>query len=288
LKAAPIDLELLDGLLQVALREDVGTGDITSRATVGEDCRAAARYTPKQSIVVAGLSVVERVLHLVDPRLQYRALVEDGDPVEMGIALADVRGAARSILTAERLTLNLLQRMCGIATLTAQYVERMKGTRARLVDTRKTAPGLRVLDKYAVACGGGLNHRMGLFDAVLIKNNHLAFHISIACAIQEARRQLGHLMKIEVEVPGPDRVAEAIDAGANSILLDNFTPEETRQAVTICAGRVPLESSGGITLENIREYAEAGVDYISVGALTHSVTAADIHLRVMPENGQTT
>ncbi len=195
------------------------------------------------------------------------------------------RGSSRSassILTGERVTLNMLQRMCGIATYTA-ICRAFKGTKAKVADTRKTVPGLRLLDKYAVACGGGSNHRMGLFDAVLIKNNHLAFHDSIAEAIRVARRHAGPDMRIEVEVPGLERVEEAIGAGADVILLDNFTVDQTRDAVRNCAGRVPLESSGGITLENIREYAEAGVDIISVGALTHSPPAADIHMQLLPQ-----
>jgi nicotinate-nucleotide pyrophosphorylase (carboxylating) len=203
--------------------------------------------------------------------------------VNTGTAIAEVRGSASSILTAERVTLNMLQRMCGIATFTREYVRRLDGTKARVADTRKTVPGLRLLDKYAVACGGGSNHRMGLFDAVLIKNNHLAFHHSTAAAIRSARQHAGSSIRIEVEVSDPAQVDEAVDAGANAILLDNFTVEQTREAVRRCRGRVPLESSGGITLETIREYADAGVDIISVGALTHSPPAADINLRVTPD-----
>ena len=201
----------------------------------------------------------------------------------VGTAIAEVRGSASSILTGERVTLNMLQRMCGIATLTQEYVRQVKGTKARVADTRKTVPGLRVLDKYAVACGGGSNHRMGLFDAILIKNNHLAFHESITAAVRKARDHAGAQVQIEVEVPGPEHVEEAILGGANIILLDNFSVEQTREAVRLCGGRLPLESSGGITLETIRDYAEAGVDIISVGALTHSPPAADIHLQVTPE-----
>jgi nicotinate-nucleotide pyrophosphorylase (carboxylating) len=194
-----------------------------------------------------------------------------------------MRGSARSILVAERVSLNLLQRMCGIATLTRQYVERIAGNRARIVDTRKTVPGLRILDKYAVSCGGGMNHRLGLFDGVLIKNNHLSFHPSVAKAVEEARRHLGHLVKIEVEVRNQTELQSAITAGADVVLLDNWTPAETRKAVEFVAGRVPLETSGGVSMETVRDFAEAGVDYISVGALTHSVPAVDIHLRVTPE-----
>ena len=169
------------------------------------------------------------------------------------------------------------------ATATAEYVARVTGTAARIVDTRKTAPGLRLLDKYAVRCGGGMNHRVGLFDGVLIKNNHLVFHPSVADAVRTARQRLGHLARIEVEVTNQLELDDAIVGGADVIMLDNYTPDETRRAVLSVAGRVPLESSGGITLENVREYAEAGVDYVSVGALTHSVTGADIHLQVRPD-----
>ena len=280
----PVEIGLIRETLLAAIREDIGSGDITSRATVEEHARAAARYTSKERLVVAGLPVVRELVSMVDAAVEWRALAEDGDLVEQGTSIAEIRGPARSILAAERVTLNVLQRMCGIATLTRAYVERVRGAgKARVVDTRKTAPGLRVLDKYAVRCGGGMNHRAGLFDGVLIKNNHLAFHASVSDAIGAARKRLGHLVKIEVEVARAGQVQEAIEAGADVILLDNFSPEETRQAVTIAAGRVPLESSGGITLDNIRAYAETGVDYISIGALTHSVPAADIHLRVKPE-----
>jgi nicotinate-nucleotide pyrophosphorylase (carboxylating) len=281
-KPSHLDLSTVDEVLKSAVREDLGSGDVTSAATIPENSRATGRYTTKQPLVVSGLTVVRRLLELVDPALRFRALVNDGDFVERGIAIGEVFGSARSVLTAERVTLNMLQRMCGIATLTRDYVECLKGTRARVLDTRKTVPGLRVLDKYAVACGGGENHRMGLFDAILIKNNHLAFHGSIAEAVRAARAHAARDMKVEVEVSSPDGVDVAIAAGADRILLDNFSVEQTRDAVTRCRGRVPLESSGGITLDNIRDYAETGVDVISVGALTHSPAAADIHLRVSP------
>jgi len=275
-----INLQLIHETLLAALREDIGAGDITSRSTVPPDARATGRFTAKQALVVSGLPVIEEVIRLVDPELRFEMASSDGASVSTGAVLASMQGSARSVLTAERTALNLLQRMCGIATLTHQYVDRIQGTCARIVDTRKTVPGLRVLDKYAVSCGGGMNHRMGLFDGVLIKNNHLAFHASVAQAVQEARKHLGHLTKIEVEVRNLDELRSALDAGADVVLLDNFTPELTRQAVQIASGRIPIESSGGITLETVRSFAEAGVDYISVGALTHSVPAVDIHLRV--------
>jgi nicotinate-nucleotide pyrophosphorylase (carboxylating) len=279
----PVDLRLLRDTLLLALREDIGTGDLTSRATVPETAHAIGLYTTKQALTVAGVRVTQEVAQLVDPALEFKILVNDSSSVSNGTALAQIRGSARSILIAERTTLNLLQRMCGIATLTRQYVDRIQGTRARIVDTRKTVPGLRALDKYAVACGGGMNHRMGLFDGVLIKNNHIAFHLSVAEAVREARKRLGHLTKIEVEVRDLEELRTALSAGADVILLDNFSPAETRAALEVIAGRVPVESSGGITLDTVRQFAECGVDYISIGALTHSVPAVDIHLRITAE-----
>jgi nicotinate-nucleotide pyrophosphorylase (carboxylating) len=279
----PIDIRLIRDTLIAALREDLGAGDITSRLTVPADARGVGRITAKQGLIAAGTSVAAEIVRLVDTSLQFQPRTQDGASVSAGALLAEIQGPARSMLSAERTVLNVLQRMCGIATLTRKYVERIEGTKARIVDTRKTAPGLRVLDKYAVSCGGGLNHRLGLFDGVLIKNNHLAFHSTSAHAIRAARRHAGHLVKIEVEVHHLDDLFKVIEAGADVVLLDNFTPEQTRNAVQIAAGRVVLESSGGITLENVRAYAEAGVDYISIGALTHSVSAVDIHMRIMPE-----
>src|SRR6516225_4942617 len=243
-----IDLSLLKDVLLAMLREDVGTGDITSRAAVPVNAHATASYTAKQKLIVAGIPAVQAIVRLADPELEFKPLTPEGTSVTPGTALAEIRGSARSILIVERTSLNLLQRMCGIATLTSLYVERVKGTRARIVDTRKTIPGLRVLDKYAVACGGGMNHRMGLFDGVLIKNNHLAFHRFVDAAIRAARSQLGHLVKVEVEVRSIDELKTAIASGADVILLDNFNPELTREAVKLVAGRVPIESSGGITL----------------------------------------
>ncbi|HET9132264.1 MAG TPA: carboxylating nicotinate-nucleotide diphosphorylase, partial [Terriglobia bacterium] len=277
-----IDLTQIRDVLQAALQEDIGTGDITSRATIPESATAIARYTTKQALSVSGLPVAAELIRMVDSKLKFKAQSADGDYVETGTVIAEMTGSARSILAVERVTLNLLQRMCGIATLTRHYVDRVRGTKARVIDTRKTALGLRLLDKYAVACGGGTNHRIGLFDAVLIKNNHLIFHKSLTETLAEARRNLAPSVKLEVEVTSMEQLEEAITAKADVILLDNFTPDQTRHAVIQCGGRVPLESSGGITLDNIRDYAVAGVDRISVGALTHSVVAADIHLRVTP------
>ena len=278
-----MNLQLINDTLLAALREDIGSGDITSAAVIPASAKARARFTAKQSLTVAGVPVIKEVIRLVDPELEFSVLESEGGSVAAGAAVAEVRGSARSILTAERTSLNLLQRMCGIATLTRRYVDRVQGTKARIIDTRKTAPGLRVLDKYAVACGGGMNHRMGLFDGVLIKNNHLAFHSSVDAAIRSAHTHLGHLVKLEVEVRSLEELRVALASGADVVLLDNFDPQQTREAVRLVDGRVPIESSGGITLETVRDFAEAGVDYISIGALTHSVPAVDIHLRVVPE-----
>lgn len=278
-----VDLQLLQPFLLAALGEDIGSGDITSRSVIPAGAPARARFTSKQALSVAGVPVVYEVIRLVDPSLEFVVLEAEAASVAAGTPIAEVRGSARSILTAERISLNLLQRLCGIATLTRRYVERVQGTKARIVDTRKTVPGLRILDKYAVTCGGGMNHRMGLFDGVLIKNNHLAFHSSVDAAIRAARAHLGYLVKVEVEVRSLEQLRVALEAGADVILLDHFNPEQTREAVKVAGGRVPIESSGGITLETVRDFAEAGVDYISIGALTHSAPAVDIHLRVTPE-----
>ena len=280
--APTLDLHAIDDVLKSAVREDLGSGDVTTSSTIQPQAKATGRYTTKQRLVVSGLSVARRLLEIVDPSLQFQFIASDGDLVEVSTPIAEVSGSARSVLTGERVTLNMLQRMCGIATLTREYVERVKGTAATIVDTRKTVPGLRILDKYAVACGGGSNHRMGLYDAILIKNNHLAFHSSITAAVTAARKNAPGGLKVEVEIQSPDLVEEAIAVGADRILLDNFTVQQTRDAVCLCRKRVPLESSGGITLETVRDFAEAGVDIISVGALTHSPPAADIHLRVTP------
>jgi len=278
-----MNLHLIQDTLLAALREDIGSGDITSRSVIPANARATARFTTKQALVVAGLPAAQEIIRLVDPSLEFKALELEGAQVAQITPIAEVRGSARSILTAERTSLNVLQRLCGIATLTRKYVDRVQGTKARIVDTRKTVPALRVLDKYAVTCGGGMNHRMGLFDGVLIKNNHLAFHPSVDAAVRSARAHLGYLVKVEVEVRTLDELRIALDAGADVILLDNFDPKQTAEAVKIVAGRVPVESSGGITLETVRDFAEAGADYISIGALTHSAPAVDIHLRVTPE-----
>lgn len=269
-------------LLAAAAREDLGEGDPTSNALIPESAMANAAYVARQELVVAGLPVAAELVRLCDPDVRFRMVSTDGEVVEPGAVIAEVEGSARSILIAERTSLNFLQRMSGIASVTRQYVRAVQGTNAEIVDTRKTVPGHRQLDKYSVRCGGGANHRMGLFDAILIKNNHLEFHDSVQSAIRAARDHAGKSLTVEVEVRDQDELADALEAQPDVILLDNFTTEDTRSAVTFVEGRVVLESSGGITLDNVREYAQAGVDRISVGALTHSVVATDINLRVSP------
>src|ERR671916_858760 len=267
------------------LSEDLGRGDITTQATVARNTRARGRFLAKEPMVVAGLEAAESVFSTLDSQQQLEAFVSDGDEFEAGKVIARTHGFADVLLAGERLALNLLQRLSGIATLTREYVRAVEGTGAQVVDTRKTAPGLRMLEKYAVLTGGGRNHRFGLDDGVLIKDNHIALAGGVATAVERARDSVGHLHKVEVEVANERDLRDAVEAGADILLLDNQTPEETRRLVEIARGLKPdvlLESSGGITLENVRDYAEAGVDLISVGALTHSARAVDISFKIQP------
>jgi len=268
---------LVEEIVLRALREDAPHGDITTRAVVDADSRASARIVARAEAVVAGLPVAEAVFKAVDSRTTFSALAAEGSRVEPGAVLAEVAGSAASILTAERSALNFLQRMCGIATLTARFVERLRGLPTRILDTRKTAPGLRILDKYAVRAGGGLNHRFGLSDGILIKDNHLLAAGGIGPAVARARARLP-MLPVEVEVTTLGQVDEALAAGADALLLDNMTPENMRAAVKRIAGAAATEASGGVSLDNVRAIAETGVDFISVGALTHSAQAADIAL----------
>ena len=262
-----------------ALAEDVGlAGDITTAATVPEDARASAVLAARKPGVIAGLEVSEAAFHLIDPDVRFEAGIGDGEMVEAGCAVARVSGKACALLTAERVALNFLCRMSGIATLTRRFVDAVAGTKARIVDTRKTTPGLRAFEKYAVRCGGGYNHRGGLFDAILIKDNHIVAAGGLARAIAAARAQAGHLMKLEVEVTSLDELKEALMHGVDAVLLDNMTLEELREAVGIVAGRATTEASGGVTLETVRPVAETGVDVISVGVLTHSAPILDLGL----------
>ncbi|MFB3880052.1 MAG: carboxylating nicotinate-nucleotide diphosphorylase [Armatimonadota bacterium] len=263
-----------------ALAEDVGPGDVTTAATVAPEAQCRAEIVAKAEGVIAGLEVARATFEAVDANVAFEAMVADGARVKQGAVVARVEGSTRAVLTAERTALNFLQRMSGIATLTAQYVEAVKDTKARILDTRKTAPGLRLLDKYAVRMGGGENHRVGLFDGVLIKDNHVRAAGGVGEAVRRARALAHHLLKVEVEVQTLDEVAEAIAAGADMILLDNMDLDGIRAAVARVAGRCPIEVSGGVTLESVRSLAETGVDYISVGKLTHSAPALDLSLEI--------
>jgi len=257
------------------LAEDIGAGDVTSTAVVDEDALCEARIVAKEPGLVCGLDVAAAVFEALGARLE--ALVADGDRVEPG-PVARVDGPARAVLTGERLALNLIARLSGIATLTSRFVEAVEGTGATILDTRKTTPGLRELEKYAVRCGGATNHRLGLFDGVLIKDNHLRLAGSIGEAIARARATG---LAVEVECDTLDQVREALAACADRILLDNMSLPQLREAVAVAAGRTPLEASGGVTLETVRAIAETGVDFISIGALTHSARSLDVSLEVL-------
>jgi len=265
-------------LIDIALAEDIGTGDVTTLTTIPEAQRATAEFMVKANGVIAGLPAVKQVFQTLDPCVTFEMLITDGCPVKSGEIVARVSGSAQVLLTAERTALNFLQHLSGIATLTASYVEAVKGTRARIVDTRKTLPGMRILDKYAVCMGGGSNHRFSLADGVLIKDNHITTAGGISQAICAARAWVPHTLKIEVETEDRAMVEEAVTAGADIIMLDNMSLAEMRSCVKFIAGRALTEASGGVNLATVREIAECGVDLISVGALTHSVMALDISM----------
>ena len=278
--------QVLEKLIRRALDEDIGPGDITTSAVLRGDETGRARAFAKAGMVVAGGDVFREVFLTFDPALTVSLLRRDGEKASPGDLLAEITGPLASILTAERVALNLFQRMCGIATLTRRYVEQVAGMPVKILDTRKTAPGLRILDKYAVRVGGGYNHRFALYDGVLIKDNHIAAAQGIAEAVRRVRERIPHTLKIEVEVKDLDELEEALAAGADAVLLDNMQPAEMARAVARVKGMIPLEASGNMTLERIREVAGTGVDLISVGALTHSVTAADISLVVTQAEGR--
>ena len=287
--AAPHPL-VYDDLLRTALREDLGlAGDLTAEATVGADRTGSAVVRAREPGVVAGLEVVARLFAIVDPAVEVRLLVADGDAVDAGTDLATLCGAARSILLGERTALNLLGRLCGIATATRAVVDAVAGTGAAVTCTRKTTPGLRALEKYAVRVGGGANHRFGLDDAVLVKDNHIAFAGGLRAALEGIAGRVGHLVPVEVEVDTEAQLDELlllVEHGhrVDVVMLDNFSPERLQAAVRRIGGRLVVEASGGITLERAREVAETGVDVLSLGWLTHSVPALDVGLDVVPAN----
>lgn len=270
---------LIEDAVRSALAEDLGrAGDITTQATIPATARASAVIAAREAGVVAGLDIAACAFRLVDPAVVFTAATQDGAGVAKGGVLAHVEGPARALLSAERVALNFLGRLCGIASLTARYTERIAHTKARVCDTRKTTPLLRAFEKYAVRCGGGANHRFGLDDAVLIKDNHIAVAGGVPAALRAAKAFAGHMVKIEIEVDTLDQLRSVLAEGADIVLLDNMPPPMLREAVAMIGGRMTVEASGGVTLETIAAIAETGVDLISVGALTHSARTLDLGL----------
>lgn len=266
-------------LVQQALQEDIGTGDVTTEAIIPAHATSAAVMLAKQELILAGLEASREVFSYLDASIQFTGLVKDGERIRNRTEIATLSGKTRSLLSGERVALNLLQHLSGIATLTAKYVERIQGTKAQMLDTRKTLPGLRHLEKYAVRMGGGENHRMGLYDMVLIKDNHIKAAGGITRAVESARTNAGGL-KVEVETTNLDEVREALAAHADIIMLDNMSFETMREAVTLINHAALVEASGNVTLETVRSIAETGVDFISCGSLTHSAPAADISMKI--------
>ena len=272
------DVFQTDRLIDLWLTEDIGYCDLTAQLMIEADETGAFFMNARETLIVAGIDVAARIFKRYDPTLDVSVRVKDGQKVERGAVLLDVSGTARSVLTAERTALNIVQRLSGIANLTEQYVAAVAGTRARLIDTRKTTPGLRMLEKHAVTCGGGLNHRLGLDNGVMIKDNHIAVCGGIAKAVQRARRQLPVLTKLEVECDRLEQVKEALDAGVDVIMLDNMSIEDMTRAVEVVGGRVLLEASGGISLASIGAVAKTGVDYISTSKINQAAACVDIGL----------
>lgn len=274
--------ELIDQLLDLAFAEDVGDGDATTLSTIPTSEQGAQHLLVKEEGILAGVEIARKVFEKFDPTLKMTVYIHDGAHVKPGDIAFKVTGAVRSLLQTERIMLNIMQRMSGIATQTARYQERLKGLKTKVLDTRKTTPGLRILEKEAVKIGGGANHRMGLFDMILIKDNHVDFAGGIPQAVEAARKWMkenGKNLKIEVETRNAAEIDQALAEGADRIMFDNFTPAQTAEAVKQVAGRAETESSGGITLDTLRDYGEAGVDFISVGALTHSVKGLDMSFK---------
>ena len=276
--------QLIDNLLTLAFAEDVGDGDHTTLSTIPESENGCQQLIVKEEGILAGVEIARKVFEKFDPQLRMTVFIEDGAHVKPGDIAFKVEGKVRSLLQTERVMLNIMQRMSGIATQTARYQERLAGLKTKVLDTRKTTPGMRMLEKEAVRIGGGCNHRIGLFDMILIKDNHVDFAGGISQAVQAAKdycKANGKDLKIELEVRNTSEILQALEAGVDRIMLDNFTPERTREAVKLIDGRAEIESSGGITLETLRDYGECGVDFISVGALTHSVKGLDMSFKAV-------
>ena len=280
--AAALDLgrpdDAVGRLIELALEEDVGPGDRTAEACVPAQARGTALVVAKEPLIVSGVSAAARVFRALDPACELEALLGEGEAAGAGAGVLRVRGSLRALLSAERTALNLLQRLCGIATLTQKYAQALRGSRTRLLDTRKTTPGMRALEKAAVRAGGGSNHRGALFDGILVKDNHAAAAGGIGEAVRRAKAAASPFLRVEAEVSTPEQIEEALAAGADLLLLDNLGDRELAAAVKQVAGRAPTEASGGITLDRLQRIAACGVDYVSVGALTHSAPAVDLSL----------
>ncbi len=275
--------QLIDDLLELAFAEDIGDGDHTTLSTIPADAMGRSRLIIKEDGIVAGVAMARKVFDKLDPSIKMNVMIEDGAKVKKGDIVFTAEGPIRSLLIAERTMLNIMQRMSGVATMTRRYQDELEGLKTKVLDTRKTTPGMRLLEKEAVKIGGGTNHRIGLFDMILIKDNHIDFAGGIEKAIDRANdycKQNGKDLKIEVEVRSLDDIKQVMEhGGLHRIIFDNFTPELTKEAVKMVGGKYETESSGGITLENLRSYGEAGVDFISVGALTHSVKGLDMSFK---------
>ncbi len=269
----------VDSIIELALNEDIGTGDITTLSTIPADKIANGRFIAKEDMVICGIDLAEYIFAKVDKTIEFKANFKDGDKVSKGDVIATVSGNAQNVLTGERTALNFMQRLTGIASRTALAVAEVEGTNAKVTDTRKTTPGMRVLEKYAVRMGGGTNHRFNLADGVLIKDNHIAVSGGIKNAVKNARNTIPHTLKIEVEVETKEQLAEALEAGADIIMLDNMSNEMMAECVKIVDGRALVEASGNMGEKSLRDVAATGVDIISIGALTHTVKAADISLK---------
>jgi nicotinate-nucleotide pyrophosphorylase (carboxylating) len=277
----PLDKIFVAQAIEAALAEDLGrVGDITTAATIPDIATAQAAIVARKAGVIAGLPLAEQAFRALDPKIRFEAALKDGDSVAPGTVIARISGLARPILSAERVALNYLGRLSGIATATAAFAEKIAHTKAKIADTRKTTPGLRVFEKYAVRCGGGVNHRFGLDDAVLIKDNHIAVAGGVGPALRAAKAAAGHLVKVEIEVDNLAQLNEVLAEGADAVLLDNMTPAQLKEAVAMIRGRLIAEASGGVTLETVKDIAETGVDLISTGWITHSAPVLDLGLDI--------
>jgi nicotinate-nucleotide pyrophosphorylase (carboxylating) len=278
-----INFEAIKPIIEYALKEDIGSGDVTTDSIIPGEMIAVASMLAKAPGVIAGLPVAEYVFKTLNPDIEWHPLIHDGDKVRKGDIIVKIKGSYRALLKGERLALNFLQRMSGIATMTSKYVEEVKGFKTRILDTRKTVPGLRILDKYSVKMGGGTNHRIGLYHMVLIKDNHIKAAGGISNAIDQIRKNAKHSITIEVETTTLDEVIEALGKDVEMIMLDNMSTSTMAEAVKIVNGRAKIEASGNMSIDRIKEIAATGVDYISIGAITHSVTALDISMNIETE-----